>query len=84
MNKKGKHVRNEEARLRRRWIMECYLVKLLKTHKVRHIKDVIGDTQRYASRYFHPDAKEVKRAIENMQKRLYLKVRDGGIVHYLA
>ena len=75
--------RTQEAKLRRRFQIECCLIRIMKTHKIRSVKKVIQDTTSYLRGYFRADPKEIKRAIEIMQKRKYFEVKDS-IVHYVA
>ena len=85
--KRGGHFveakRTQDAKLRRRLQLEFALIRILKTHKELSLKEVIVETTHSVRRYFHADPKEVKRAIEIMQKRKYFEVK-GSTVRYLA
>ncbi len=73
----------QDAKLRRRIQIEFAMIRILKAHKEFSVKEVIVETTRSVSRYFRADPKEVKRAIEIMQKRKYFEVK-GSTVRYLA
>ena len=73
----------QDAKMRRRIQLEFAMIRILKAHKELSVKEVILETTRSVSRYFRADPKEVKRAIEIMQKRKYFEVK-GSTVRYLA
>ena len=70
----------------RNYRLEAALVRTMKTKKVMNPKDLIQEASGLVQKFYQPDVKEVKKEIEKLIKKKYMKRMDDDPtkLQYLA
>jgi len=64
--------------------LEAALVRTMKANRTMETRDLINEAMAQVSSVFKPDVRDVKKVVEKLIKRAYMKRIDGGKLQYLA
>lgn len=81
MKKKGKKETDTAISLQRGYVLDCLIVRIMKTHRVMEHNDLIVRVMKEV-KTFEPDVRTIKRQIEKLIERDYIE-RDQSAYKYI-
>jgi hypothetical protein len=83
---KEREATNKAVSEDRKYSMDAAIVRLMKSRKTMNHQQLVADVSAQLMRYFQPDPKEIKKRVEDLIAREYLKRDDeqSNLYHYLA
>lgn len=66
------------------WVLDATIVRIMKTRKTMQLQQLIKEIITQLMDRFHPDLKQIKKRIESLIEREYLKRSDNLSIEYVA